>query len=374
MQNFNQYNEFSEHMTLPLIPLTGVVFAYPKISITIDVVTPSIRAAIESSEKSGSPVFIVTQKNPFATKVETNNLYEVGTIAKIKQITRHDEKLSVTFDNVCRAITVNAFAVSGFYMCDVKTRVIEIDDVSEKKAIALLNVLKEKAKETVNVFSSPSKDLLKEIDGTTDIDYLTDLVGATVLTDSNDKYALLAEFNEYERAQLAIELMDKEIYLIKLESNIKKKAAKNIEENQKEYFLREQLKVIQAELGNDSQSEAEELYDQIKSKNFPEKIEEKLIKELVKFSKAPFGSPESAVLRTYLETCLEIPFETYTKDETSVKTARKILDRDHYGLEKVKERILEFIAVKEMNPDIKNQIICLVGPPGVGKTMIHLPE
>ena len=164
--------------------------------------------------------------------------------------------------------------------------------------------------------------------------------------------------------------MEKEIYLIKIETSIKKKAAKNIEENQKEYFLREQLKVIQSELGNDSQSEAEELAEQIKEKNLPKKVEDKLFKELVKFNKAPFGSPESAVLRTYIETCLEIPFEKYTKDETSVVNARKILERDHYGLEKVKERILEFIAVKEMNPDIKNQIICLVGPPGVGKTSL----
>ena len=370
MQNTKKYNEFGEHMTLPLIPLTGVVFAYPKVSITIDVVTNSIRNAIESSEKSGSLIYIVTQKNPFATKVEKDNLCEVGTVAKIKQITRRGEKLSVTFENICRAVTINAFAVSGFYMCDVRTRVLEIDDIDDATASALLHVLKEKAKETVGIFASPSKDLIKEIDGTNDIGFLSDLIGATVLTDANDKYAILEEFNEYTRAELAIELMEKEIHLIKLETSIKKKAAKNIEENQKDYFLREQLKVIQAELGNDSQSESDEIYEQIKAKNFPKKVEEKLTKELIKFNKAPFGSPESAVLRTYLETCLEIPFEKYTKDETSVKNARKILERDHYGLEKVKERILEFIAVKEMNPDIKNQIICLVGPPGVGKTSL----
>ena len=370
MQNNKNYHEFGEHMTLPLIPLTGVVFAYPRVSITIDVVTPSIRNAIESSERSGSPVFIVTQKNPFAVKVETNNLYEVGTVARIKQITRRGDKLSVTFDNVCRAVTINAFAVSGYYMCDVRTKVLEIDDIDDTTASALLNVLKEKAKETVGIFASPSKDLIKEIDGTTDIGFLSDLVGATVLTDSNDKYALLEEFNEYTRAELAISLMEKEIHLIQLETSIKKKAAKNIEENQKEYFLREQMKVIQAELGNDSQSEAEEIYEQIKAKHLPKKVEDKLTKELVKYNKAPFGSPESAVLRTYLDTCLEIPFEKYTKDETSVKNARKVLERDHYGLEAVKERILEFIAVKEMNPDIKNQIICLVGPPGVGKTSL----
>lgn len=365
-----KYNEFGEHMTLPLIPLTGVVFAYPKISITIDALTPAVKAAIESSEKSGSPVFLATQKNPFEVKIDTKNLYEVGTVARIKQITRRNGTLSVTLDNICRAVTINAFAVSGYYMCDVRTRLLEIEGYSKEEGIALLNVLKEKAKETVSIFSSPSKDLIKEIDKAQDISFLSDLVGATVLTDSNDKYALLEEFDEYKRAELAISLMEKEIMLIKLETSIKKKAARSIEEHQKEYFLREQMKAIQAELGGDSQSEAEELYEQIKSKHFPKKVEDKLLKELIKFNKAPFGSPESAVLRTYLETCLEIPFEKYSKDETSVASARKILERDHYGLEKVKERILEFIAVKEMNPDIKNQIICLVGPPGVGKTSL----
>lgn len=365
-----KYNEFGEHMTLPLIPLTGVVFAYPKISITIDALTPAVKAAIESSEKSGSPVFLATQKNPFEVKIDTKNLYEVGTVARIKQITRRNGTLSVTLDNICRAITINVFAVSGYYMCDVRTRLLEIEGYSDEEGIALLNVLKEKAKETVSIFSSPSKDLIKEIDKAQDISFLSDLVGATVLTDSNDKYALLEEFDEYKRAELAISLMEKEIMLIKLETSIKKKAARSIEEHQKEYFLREQMKAIQAELGGDPQSEAEELYEQIKSKHFPKKVEDKLLKELIKFNKAPFGSPESAVLRTYLETCLEIPFEKYSKDETSVASARKILERDHYGLEKVKERILEFIAVKEMNPDIKNQIICLVGPPGVGKTSL----
>lgn len=365
-----KYNEFGEHMTLPLIPLAGVVFAYPKISITIDALTPAVKAAIESSEKSGSPVFLATQKNPFEVKIDTKNLYEVGTVARIKQITRRNGTLSVTLDNICRAITINVFAVSGYYMCDVRTRLLEIEGYSDEEGIALLNVLKEKAKETVSIFSSPSKDLIKEIDKAQDISFLSDLVGATVLTDSNDKYALLEEFDEYKRAELAISLMEKEIMLIKLETSIKKKAARSIEEHQKEYFLREQMKAIQAELGGDPQSEAEELYEQIKSKHFPKKVEDKLLKELIKFNKAPFGSPESAVLRTYLETCLEIPFEKYSKDETSVASARKILERDHYGLEKVKERILEFIAVKEMNPDIKNQIICLVGPPGVGKTSL----
>ena len=196
-----------------------------------------------------------------------------------------------------------------------------------------------------------------------DVELLADLCGALILTRNEDKYALLHEYDKFKRAELAITLMDKEIKVIKLEGVIKRKTNVKIEENQKEYYLREQLKVIQGELGNDSQSESEELYDEIMAKHFPKSVEDKLLKELVKFNKSPFGSPESAVLRTYIETCLEIPFGKYSNDETSVVKARKILERDHYGLEKVKERILEFIAVKELNPEVKNQIICLVGLP-----------
>ncbi len=364
------YNEFSEHMTLPLVPLMGAVFAFPKVSVTVDISLPAVKEAVEYAEKTESPVFVATQKNPFNDKVDIKDLFPIGTVAKIKQVTRRNGSLTITLESICRAFVINAFAVSGFYMCDIETKIVEAEGYDEIKKEALLRILRDKAKEAVSMFSSPSKDLVKELDSIDEVGLLADIIGATVITSVEDKYRLLEELDEYKRAELAIALVEKEVSIVKLEGSIKKKTAKKLEENQKEYFLREQLKVIQAELGADAQSEAEELYDQIMERHFPKKVEEKLLKELVKFNKAPFGSPESAVLRTYIETCLEIPFDKFSNDETSVINARKILERDHYGLEKVKERILEFIAVKEINPDIKNQIICLVGPPGVGKTSL----
>ena len=364
------YNEFGEHMTLPLVPLMGAVFAFPKVSVTVDISLPAVKEAIEYAEKTESPVFVVTQKNPFNDKVDIKDLFSIGTVAKIKQITRRNGSLTITLESIYRAYLINAFAVSGFYMCDIETKIIEAEGYDEVKKEALLRILRDKAKEAVSMFSSPSKDLVKELDVIDEVGLLADIIGATVITSVEDKYSLLSEFDEYKRAELAIALVNKEVSIVRLEGTIKKKTAKKLDENQKEYFLREQLKVIQAELGVDSQSETDELYEQILERHLPKKVEEKLLKELVKFNKAPFGSPESAVLRTYLETCLEIPFDKFSKDETSVVNARKILERDHYGLEKVKERILEFIAVKEINPDIKNQIICLVGPPGVGKTSL----
>jgi len=364
------YKEYSEHMTLPLLPLMGAAFVFPKTTTTISIDDPNSTSAIEHAEMTNSLIFAITPADPFSDSFSLKSIAHVGVVARVKQTTRKNGSLSVTIEGVCRANTINAFAVSGFYMCDIQTKIIESYDNSEEERKATLKVLKDEAKKSVALFSSPSKHLVKSIDEITDIGYLVDFLGSILISSANDRYDLLKEYDEYARAEILLSLIEKEISIVGYERKIKKKAAQSIEEHQKEYYLKEQLKIIQTELGIDSQSESEELYDQIVAKHLPKNVEEKLLKELVKFNKSPFGSPEAAVLRTYIETCLEVPFNKYSKDETSVASARKILERDHYGLEKVKERILEFIAVKEMNPEIKNQIICLVGPPGVGKTSL----
>lgn len=362
-------NRYSEHMMLPVIPLVGTVFAFPKITTTLTVSDHNSINAIEYAEKTGSLLYALTQKDPFADHFSLANVSDVGVVVKIKQTTRKNGSITITIEGICRASTINAFATSGFYMCDIETVIIHTEK-SEQEEKAMLKVLKDSAKASISLFASPSKKLIDTIEKIDDIGYLVDFIGATAISNPEHRYLLLRELDDFKRAELVLYLLEKEMQVIRYEKSIKKKTAQSIEEHQKEYYLREQLKIIQAELGNDAQSEAEELYDQIMDAHLPKSIEEKLLKELSKFNKAPFGSPEAAVLRTYIETCLEVPFNKYSNDETSVKNARRILERDHYGLEKVKERILEFIAVKEMNPEIKNQIICLVGPPGVGKTSL----
>ena len=152
--------------------------------------------------------------------------------------------------------------------------------------------------------------------------------------------------------------------------NIHKKVREAIDENQRDYYLREQLKVIQGELGGDSEDEADEYYDKIDAANLPKEVHDKLYKEVSRLAKSPFGSPEATVLRNYLDICLEIPFNKITEDRLDIAEAKRILDADHDGLKKPKDRILEYLAVKQLNPDLGNQIICLVGPPGVGKTSL----
>jgi ATP-dependent Lon protease len=313
----------------------------------------------------------VAQKDHSEEEKIIRNVENVGVIAKIKQvIASSDGNLKAVVEGVARAEVVEVSRASGYYIADINKKTIEVEGYSESKKEALLRAIKSKASSIVSMFPTPSKDFISKITLCEDIDFLCDFTASNLLVKLEDKQAVLNEFDPYKRADVLVKILAKEAKIIKIEASIQRKTKEKIDESQKDYYLREQLKVIQSELGNDTQSDSEEIYEEIMSKKFPKEVEDKLLKELYKFNKAPFGTPESTVLRAYLETCLEIPFNKYTKDATDVSVARKVLDDDHYGLQKVKERILEFIAVKELNPEIKNQIICLVGPPGVGKTSL----
>ncbi|MBQ8163710.1 MAG: endopeptidase La [Clostridia bacterium] len=364
------YNEICEKFTLPMIPLKGVV-AFPGVPVSLEFARPFSKAAVEYAQKSGSFVFLVAQKDPSNEEKIISNIYNVGVCAKIKQIIKgNDGSLKAVMEGFCRAEIQKVETSGGFYVCDLISKDLRIENFPSAREEALLRRLRQSIDKLVAFFNSPANDFISKSALIRDIGFLSDFTAANILIKNEDKQTILEIFDKYKRAETLIEILARESYVMRLEAQIRKKTQAKMEENQKEFFLREQLKVIQNELGNDSQSDSEELFEAIVSKHFPKKVEEKLLKELYKFNKTPFGTPEANVLRTYLETCLEIPFGKFSKDTNDVKAARKILDADHYGLQKVKERILEFIAVKELNPDIKNQIICLVGPPGVGKTSL----
>lgn len=364
------YNEVCEKYTLPLLPMRGVI-AFPGVSLSFEVARSFSKTALETAQKLGSFIFLVAQKDQNEEEKIISNIKNVGVIAKIKQvIASSDGNLKAVVEGVARAELVEISRASGYYIADISKKSIEVEGYSEAKKEALLRSIKAKASSIVSMFPTPSKEFISKITLSEDIAFLCDFIASNLLVKLEDKQAVLDEFDPYKRAEVLVKILSAEAKIIKLEAAIQKKTKEKIDESQRDYYLREQLKVIQSELGNDTQSDSEEIYDEIISKKFPKEVEDKLLKELYKFNKAPFGTPESTVLRAYLETCLEIPFNKYTKDATDVSVARRVLDDDHYGLQKVKERILEFIAVKELNPEIKNQIICLVGPPGVGKTSL----
>ncbi|MGM9645181.1 MAG: endopeptidase La [Eubacteriales bacterium] len=365
-----QKNIKCDILSLPIIALRGIV-AFPKVTLSFEISRPFSKCAIDIASKTGSDIFLVPQKDPYKDDISLDNLFGIGVIASVKQIiSDKGGDMKVTVEGIRRASIGNIHAAGGYYTGDLVAESEPADISYSVSDEAFIRLIREKATNIIKMFPSPSADFLLKTLFTNDIGYLTDFIAANILVKFSDKIALLCETDRYKRASMLIEILDREAEILKIESDIQRKTRSKMDDNQREYFLREELKVIQNELGGDQQSDAEELYDEIMAKHFPKEVENKLLKELYKFNKAPFGTPEATVLRTYIETCLEIPFGKYSKDTTDVAAARKILDNDHYGLQKVKERILEFIAVKELNPDVKNQIICLVGPPGVGKTSL----
>ena len=347
------YNEICEQYTLPLLPVRGII-AFPGVPVSVEVGRAFSKKAIDVAQRTSSFVYLVAQRDQNEEDKILSNVENVGVIAKIKQvITANDGNLKVVFEGICRAETNTVSHLSGYYVASVTSRILEIEGYSEDKAEALLRRIRKGIKSIVSLFPLPSKDFATKSMLIEDLDFLCDFTASNLLVKLEDKQAILDKFNKYERAELLVKILAREARIIKLEAGIQRKTKERIDESQREYYLREQLKVIQSELGNDSQNESEELYEEIIAKKFPKAVEEKLLKELYKFNKAPFGTPEATVLRTYLETCLEIPFGKFSKDATDVSVARRILEEDHYGLQKVKERILEFIAVKELNPEVK---------------------
>ena len=357
--------------SLPAVALRGIV-AFPETTLRFEVLRRFSKSAIDAAKSKDSYVFLVPQKDQSDDDISTDKIFPIGVIASIKQVsTDREGNMNVLVDGICRAEVGGngVYKNGGYYKCDVRILPPYVYEESTT-ADALLRMVCDKTGALVKMFPAPSKDFMMSLTSSKDLGYVCDLVASNVLVKISDKIDLLCQTDPYKRAGMLVEILDRESEILKIENELQRKTRSKMDDNQREYFLREELKVIQAELGNDVQGDAEELYDEIMAKHFPKDVEDKLLKELYKFNKAPFGTPESTVLRTYIETCLEIPFGKYSKDATDVAAARKILDNDHYGLEKVKERILEFIAVKELNPDVKNQIICLVGPPGVGKTSL----
>ncbi len=215
-----------------------------------------------------------------------------------------------------------------------------------------------------------NEELRMNAEAITNPGYFADFVASSVLVDYSNKQSVLEAMTAKGRLEKLLIAFEEETMLIECEHEIQEQVKDKIDRNQRDYFLREQMRAIQSELGEDDDDEISEYEEKIQAANIPDDIKEKLYKELSKLAKTPFGAAEGTVLRTYLDTCLDFPFGIKTENDASVSVAREILDEDHDGLEKVKERILEFVAVKQFKKDIKSQIICLVGPPGVGKTSV----
>ena len=362
------YIEKLEKLTIPLVVLNGTV-AFPAITVNFELSDKQNVAAIEAANNLNSFIFIVSRKEISNDPVDFSKIFTVGTIAKIKQSIKTPEgKLRVIAEGVARGIAEEYHNFANYRVADVILKELTLTDSDTLRVEALIREALSAVEKMSGFLPASSKEVLATIKTIQAPDALADFIASHILVRHTDKQEILACFEPLERLEKLIFLIDEETALLECESAIHKEVRARLNRNQKEFYLREQLRVIKEELGDTG--ETDEYIERILEAKFPKEIEKKLIKEAERTARLPFGSAELSVMRTYFETILDIPWNNSTKDRTDIKVASKILERDHDGLEDVKKRVLEFLAVKELNPELRNQIICLVGPPGVGKTSI----
>jgi len=358
--------------TIPVIALRGLT-VFPNVLIHFDVAREISIKALEAAMKSGQPILLVGQKDIAVETPEAADLYTIGTIANVRQILKMPgDNIRVMVEGEYRGMLLQLTQEAPYLKAEVQ-KLEEHTFRDSAKTEALMRATYDLFQTYTELAPKVSPDLLIHVLGSQDPGYIADYIAQNIPMRNADKQIILEEMRPVRRLERLFKLLEREVEILALDSDIQNKAREQMAGQQRDYFLREQLRAIQQELGEgDGGDEIEEYRKKIEDAKLPDHVAEKLRKELSRLAKQPFGSSESSVLRGYLDVCLELPWGKTTKEKVSVAHVRKILDQDHYGMEKVKQRILEFVAVKQLAPDLKGQIICLVGPPGVGKTSIGI--
>ena len=358
-------------ISLPLVALRGIV-GFPGVQLNIEIVRPiSLKAFTAAATLHDAKVILATQKDISIEEPTEDDFYDVGVLAEIKHVVKNPQgNLSVVFEGLSRVRINDVKATSGFYLAEGTLREEKTPARLTKELEALMQEVKNRLKPLKDIHPSFNDDLRMNAEAIANPGYLADFVASSAVIDYKNKQIVLEAIFPKNRLEKLLVCLEEELMLLQCEHDIQLQVRQKIDRNQKDYFLREQIKAIQSELGEDDDDEITEYEEKILKANLPDDIKEKLFKELNKLSKTPFGAAEGTVIRAYLDTCLDFPFGITSNDEVNVDEARAVLDSDHDGLEKVKERILEFVAIKQFSKDVKSQIICLVGPPGVGKTSV----
>lgn len=360
--------------TMPVIALRGLT-VFPNVLIHFEVSRDISIKALETAMSAGSPIFLVGQKDIGVEQPELGDLYQIGTISNIRQILRMPgDNVRVMVEGQSRGRMIQLLRTEPNLEAEVQEiPVQEVPARSSAKTEALMRATYDLFQQYAELAPKLSPDLLIHVLASQDPGHIADYIAQNIPMRNSDKQTILEELRPNKRLEKLHKLLEREVEILALDSEIQNKAREQMADHQRDYFLREQLKAIQNELGEgEGADEMEEYRQKIAKADLPDQVREKLTKELGRLAKQSYGSSEGTVLRNYLDVCLELPWGVKTKEKISVAGVRKALDQDHYGLEKVKERILEFVAVKQLAPELKGQVICLVGPPGVGKTSIAM--
>ena len=355
--------------TLPILALRGLA-VFPDQTIHFEVGRKKSVLALEEAMKRDQTLLLIPQRDIAVDDPVESDLHPIGTVAKIKQILKgQSESIRVLVTGLYRA-RIQEMKQNEPYLSGVVASVSETETVDNLRSRALRREAVALYGSYMDLWEHPAQTVQLRMMSTNNTGFLADCIGQNSGIDYPDKVSLLGQLHPVRRLEMAVRFLRQEVEMLRLESEIQEKTKASIDQNQRDYYLREQMKVIRDELGDDDESEFSGYEQKIRALKLPEDSEKKVLKDLERLKKQPFGSSEGAVLRNYLDTLLELPWNTSTKERVDVDAARKILDRDHYGLQKVKERILQTIAVRQMAPQMPPQILCLVGPPGVGKTSV----
>ena len=359
---------------LPMIALRGLTM-FPDVILTFDVERePSLRA-LEMSVIGNRDIFLVAQKNVAVDVPEEKDMYSVGVVCRVKQQIRqpHSSIRRVTVEGLYRARAEHMVLTGRAYTADVTPLPDKEERVSEDRIVALVRSCFSMYHDYLSENPEAMTEQLISVLSVNEPGGIANHIAHNVNLNYDEKQSLLEELYPSRRLVRLGKILRRELNILQLERELADATQEQMNQNQREYYLREEMKIIQAELGEDGQTDdIGEYRRKISALAAPDEIKEKLNKELSRLMKQPFGSSEAAVLRGYLDTCLELPWGKKTTETIDLEKARKLLDDEHFGLEKVKDRVIEYLAVKKLSPNIKGGLICLVGPPGTGKTSIAM--
>lgn len=363
--------ETQNTMKVPVLPLRGLV-VFPKSLIHFDVGRQKSITAINKAMKNDQMIFLAAQKDASSNEPKLIDLYKTGVIAKVVQVLKQP-------DNTTRIVIEGKYrARVAAPVFDDKCLMAEVEPLPEEKNhltardSAIIRAVRSEFEKYIDVAPKIPPDIIFKVALCKYPGELADFLTSNIMLDYTVKQTILEILPQTERLEALLDVLTNENYILKIEDEISRRAKMRIDESQRDYFLREQKRIIEEELGEDDNpsQEAEDYAARIEELHLDEKSEEALFKECRKLMKMPYGSQEASVIRTYLDTVLDLPWNTSSKDKIVISKIRKELDKSHYGLEKIKDRIIEQLAVKKLSEKQKGQIICFVGPPGVGKTSI----